>query len=106
MNSGVCLTSEALSKKAQGLQNLLNQQLVGLDWLSYYLEFKRLLDDLVNDPQSRPVIDALSPQTLDVIDQILEHQPQPNDNIIVTSMRLQIIAIDIQKIVKGVDYRD
>lgn len=96
MNSGVCLTGQALLEKAQGLQNLLNQRLVGLDWLSYYLEFKRLLEDLVNDPKSRQLIDSLSHQTLDLIDQVLEH-PSADENIILTSVQLQMIAVDIKK---------
>lgn len=97
MNSGVCLTSQALLEKVQGLQNLLNQRLVGLDWLSYYLEFKRLLENLVNDPKSRQLIDSLSHQTLDLIDQILEHPSAPDENIILTSVQLQMIAVDIKK---------
>lgn len=99
MRVAAMTTSKALLKTSADMQNTINQRLNGLDWLSYYLSFKEILESFVNDKSSKEVIDRLPNKTLDLIGQIVDRTPNQNENVIVQSMHMQLIAVDVENVV-------
>ena len=91
--------SQELSRQSHELQQVVNQQ-VNDDWRLNYLRFRELLEKLIDS--SEVIVKMLPQGTLDMIGDILEESPTDIQNVIATSVRMQIIETAIAQVAQTV----
>ncbi|WP_288528778.1 hypothetical protein [uncultured Secundilactobacillus sp.] len=89
--------SQELSRQSHDLQQVVNRQ-IDDDWRLNYLRFRELLEELVDS--SEIIVKMLPQATLDMIGDILEESPTGIQNVIATSVRMQVIETEIAQAVQ------